>query len=193
MADKPCHVVARLLRQALDSEQLPGLGPIQSRALGRAAPGRRLERAAEWLVSHRGDSDAVELWLTELLAATWRQIRGDICLGPTFAQTVHDIDQATLDALPAHVRHGLGDLAKVAIDHGVPMPDARQFAHALVVVDTFAEQVCEAFDSKAEKPKLKPADRSAARRKLLQKVHPDKPGGSAELVQAVHTLYGAIK
>lgn len=182
-----------MVRQAIEAEPMPSL----RRSKLSAAPGRRLEQAALMLSVERTRESAI-LYLEALFAVTWRQIGGDVALGPTFAKAVGEIGDDVLEALPQHTRDALGELANLAMSGGVPLGsgsaqhvvDARTLAYTLVSQHV-APKLARLAGREAPEPKPEPGPKAVYRR-LAQQHHPDK-GGSPEVMSALNELYAAIE
>ena len=91
----------------------------------------RLADAAALLIRRPADSVATENYLRQLIARTARQIGGAIAIGPTFVQTVADLGEDVLAALPTHSKTTLARLAeRAAKAHAEDMEGRGYFSHS---------------------------------------------------------------
>lgn len=150
-----------------------------------ASKRHRLPDAAANLVEHPGDSEAVEIFLTELCTRHRILIGNSKRLGKRFAQAVHELEEEVMDALPGHTQRALAELIELT---PVELVDARMMAHALVTEGDFVTWL---LDGTEKKPKEK-GDPKKLFRKLAAKYHPDH-GGDGEVMADLNLLRDAME
>lgn len=187
--DETNRTIRRLIAEDRETVPLPSL-KIERGNLARLRMHARRDRvpnAAALLIESRS-AEAAEFYLWELLAWTGRQVGGSTALSLTFAQTVADLEDELLDALPKHAKVALRNLAVIAADHPVLTPDYRLLAHALAIDGALARWL---KGDNAKAPS-KPPSAQRVYRRLAQENHPDR-GGNAEVMAAVNELWRAVK
>lgn len=188
------QLISHLVHQ--DWEVPPqNLKGIRSRAFARSGVCTfpdRLGDATHWLLAHPLDPAAVELYLTELVGATRREVGGRVALATTFADYVAGISDDVHKALPAHAKSALKALVKVVTgaDGPVPINDPWQIGHALAIEGKLVEWL---LGDEAKETRPKGDDFQKVRRELQQKYHPDRQGGDPEVAADINRLVNAAK
>lgn len=178
------------LRQALlkDVEAEPpyDFGTLSSKV----QPGygsRRLPALAKLLEANQQTRGATQLYLTEFISKSMRQVGAHQCLYRTFTERAAQIPEAVLQAFPEHTRQAWDGLVRRAKAKPVCVPkgDPLLFAHGLTIDGELVRYLCE----EPEKPKETP---DQVFRRLAAKHHPDK-GGNPEVMAAVNEMRKAMR
>lgn len=176
----------REIREAIrkDTEAVPLQGLPSARCQVRGS--RRFAALAEML--RPGDVDMAELYLTELLARSMRQVGGHLCLFTTFIRMVDDMD---LEALPQTARQGLSIMVKRAKEKPVLVLEPRALAHALVFDGALAAWLRRSEYGQWRETLGVPQeaglkDAQAAYRRLRREAHPDHGGDAGTFREIQH-------
>lgn len=158
------QTITRLVRQDADFLPLPALQTLSAR-IKPCGVRYRIAQVEALLRRQPDDVRALELYLHEFLNRTIKQMGGDLQLGPTFKESVKNLSDEVLEALPGHTRAALTALADMT---PIPAPDARLLAHSLALTGALTSHF---VDSKKEY------------RKLAMQYHPDRGGDADKMAE----------
>ena len=164
-------MLAGLIRRDAETFPLPSLNAVSAKVIQMGS--RRLEAISGLLVKSKGNALLTELYLTELISRSLRQIEGVLSIGPTFKMRVENLSDDTLQAMT-----NPGALIALAKIIPVEVTDARLLAHSLSVDGSLVKWL-PGYERKQVAPDNRSTDAKQAYRRLAQRFHADKGGDDA--------------